>query len=581
MPEKDKRLIQLRRNLHKLSKSLEDAKYDRSHATAPFKGLDKVEHYLTKITEVMSDNTVITQDFSPELIVEFLDCWDAILEHVIRMPQHKLIPNLYILMCQIVEIKQLQPMSLADFPAPDEVSPQIEKLLVFYYNNLSKTALYCLLALSSAEEVETAEKREKKSTSLAASPAKKRTFEFQTKVRPFAEDFYEEAARVFVLVSIKITSLYEKVLQTVRFVTAGKVLDKEEKEEILSEEMKENFPVFKKWESYEKFITGKNKQCLKYFTALSEFESSWLVHFEYRGRFEMQYMRCWIEHVTLFAKDDIKEFPGYKIFHNEILALTEFPSDMFSPSFVCAEAFGAFSLVDENVYTTVIEKKSKKTNFYDVDGMGDLLLVEHFMYTYFCNTNFEVPKFNSDLFVKIHTKILESDSYALTCLTLSTLYQALLCVSFEDRKALVNYVLSKNFFNKMFCHWNHYVRMFFCELLLYRSTMSPSWNRVKTNTLLPPEKKTYDAAKLSGSDMLKFDQNTLDCIKQNISNLKAAQKNPNLVADKKVIKYVQHGIKDYDAEMKDYTAWEKNNPLAPLYNMLEMTRLNRLDQNVM
>ncbi|ELP84534.1 hypothetical protein EIN_170590 [Entamoeba invadens IP1] len=584
MSEKDKKaqLKALVRNSKKLQKALSDARAERTHSGVIVKGADKVDHYLTKFTTLMPDEYFDSIPFTNDVSTELLNTWNCAIEHLIKMPQHNVTPSIYFLMCKLIQIKQIQPMALADFPAPDEVAPQVEKLLELYYSCLAKTALYFILALNDADEIEEYEKKEKKPNTLVPPRKKKKlsTFQFSSTVKPINPDYYDDAAHAFVLISQRVPDIYEGILETVNYLSGAKIGEKGCV--VLTEEVKENFQMFKKWESVEKYISGKSPNCEKLCQAIDTMDMKWLVHFQCRGRFAIQYIKAWIEYIVKNEKD-VKNYPGYSIFYNEINSIMDLTGEeLVSPIFVCAEAYAAFSCFDPEIYKTVLTKKVKKTNFYDIDQMGELLLIEHFMYTYYGNKEMIVKNFDYDMFESVHSKIMESDNYALICLLISTIYQIIPVLPGESRKRVVShFILSHRNFDRMFCHWNHNVRVFFCELLLYKITVCPSWNRVKSNALLQIEKPLYDKLKTSEFDMFKTDVKIVETVNNRISSVKKAkEKGFDREDEKKLSIYISPALKDFESEYTDYKNWENTNAAEPLYKLLEMTRLNRLDKDV-
>ncbi|EDR21581.1 hypothetical protein EDI_284990 [Entamoeba dispar SAW760] len=570
MSEKDKKgqLKKLQRNCKKFEKALGECKVERSHSSSNIKGLDKVEHYLKKFNQLMLEQNNSEITFSCELINEIISLWASIVEYLIRLPKNNLMPELFIVIVRIMNINQIQPLTLADFPAPDEVPQQTEKLLDAYYNALAKTALYLLLSLNISDEITQYEKKDKN------------TFQFSTTIKPLPADYYEEAARLFVLISIRIPDLYEGILETLNYLNGGKIGEKGGI--ILTEELKENYPLFKKWESYSNYISSKSSHAEKLNNAISSMDNKWLIHFEARSGFAVEYIRCWGEYIRKEIISNIKEYPGYLLFSNELMNIFEIPSEeLITPIYIIAEAYGSFSCIDIEIYKKVITEKIKKTNLYDIDGMGELLIIEHFIYTYFGHEGIILDCFDFSLFESIHSCIIASDSYALICLTISMIYQVIPILPCELRKKVIfNFVLSHKLFNTLFCHWNHYVRMFFQELLLYRCTVSPSRNRIKKHSLLPKEMDIYKRISTKEIDMIKEDQKIIDKIDSRISSIKKVkEKGFENDEDKKKSIYIVPSLQDYEIEKSDYKQWEQTNSDEPLYQILEMTRLNKLDQN--
>ncbi|BFU25433.1 hypothetical protein EHI8A_053880 [Entamoeba histolytica HM-1:IMSS-B] len=587
MSEKDKKgqLKKLQRNCKKFEKALGECKVERSHSNSSIKGLDKVEHYLKKFNQLMPEQNSNEITFSYELINEIISLWASIVEYLIRLPKNSVMPELFIVIVKIMNINQIQPLTLADFPAPDEISPQTEKLLDAYYNALAKTTLYLLLSLNISDEITQYEKKDKKvKTGSLIPPSKKKkklsTFQFSTTIKALPIDYYEEAARLFVLISIRIPDLYESILETLNYLNGGKIGEKGGV--ILTEELKENYPIFKKWESYSNYISSKSSHAEKLSNAISSMDNKWLIHFEARSGFAVEYIRCWGEYIRKEIISNIKEYPGYLLFSNELMNIFEIPSEeLITPIYIIAEAYGSFSCIDIEIYKKVITEKIKKTNLYDIDGMGELLIIEHFIYTYFGHEGIILDCFDFSLFESIHSCIIASDSYALICLTISMIYQVIPILPCELRKKVIfNFVLSHKLFNTLFCHWNHYVRMFFQELLLYRCTVSPSRNRIKQGSFLPKEKDIYKRISTKEIDMTKEDQNIIDKIDSRISSIKKVkEKGFKNDEDKKKSIYIVPSLQDYEIEMDDYKQWEQTNSDEPLYQILEMTRLNKLDQN--
>ncbi|KAL7715000.1 Uncharacterized protein QTN25_007460 [Entamoeba marina] len=183
---------------------------------------------------------------------------------------------------------------------------------------------------------------------------------------------------------------------------------------------------------------------------------------------------------------------------------------------------------------------------------------------------------------KTHLLIFESDSYALLCMTLSTIYQILPVVNSKIRKSIIGgFILSNKIFNKLFCHWHHNVRIFYHELLLYRCTVSPSWNRIKNNCLLKEEKKKYSLIDDDVNDLIKYDKKVIHTISSKIDAVKSAEKNGFGPEEKKLSVYIQLALKDFSNEWELYQKWEATNDITPYYQILEMTRLNKFDENTL
>ncbi|KAL7720372.1 THO complex subunitTHOC2 C-terminal domain-containing protein [Entamoeba marina] len=559
----------LLRNCKKLQRSLADTKSDKSHSLFFIqKSSDKVTHYLDKIHELLPSSFLLNDELSLpfEVLYAFLSLWETINDFIVRMQKHPLVLDCFTLLVKLIQIPQYQPLHLADFPAPDELSSQTEQLLNLYYTNLVKTALFIISALNCA---------------LLPSLRKKKitTYQFSYSIKALNTDLHEEIARIFVLISHRLPELYELIFETLMFISNEKV--DERSIVVLTDEVKMNYPSFYKWESYSNYVTSSNSTSGKLYTALKSISNSWCIHFEIRSGFAFRYFRCWAEFIKSILRTDYNEYPGYTLICDELLMYSNHVSNAaISPIYVVAQAYASFCILDMTLYSRFLENKTKHINFYDVDSMGDYLITEHFLYTYFLCHDVILNTFDYDSFKKTHLLIFESDSYALLCMTLSTIYQILPVVNSKIRKSIIGgFMLSNKIFNKLFCHWHHNVRIFYHELLLYRCTVSPSWNRIKNNCLLKEEKKKYSLIDDDVNDLIKYDKKVIHTINSKIDAVKSAEKNGFGPEEKKLSVYIQPALKDFSNEWELYQKWEATNDITPYYQLLEMTRLSKWDQN--
>ncbi|KAL7715001.1 THO complex subunitTHOC2 C-terminal domain-containing protein [Entamoeba marina] len=371
----------LLRNCKKLQRSLADTKSDKSHSLFSIqKSSDKVTHYLDKIHELLPPQFLLNDELSLpfEVLYAFLGLWETINDFVVRMQKHPLVLDCFTLLVKLIQIPQYQPLHLADFPAPDELSSQTKQLLNLYYTNLVKTALFIISTLNCSDELQDFEKKQKtktKPTKKALLPSLRKksfvTYQFSHTIKALSTDLYEEIARVFVLISHRLPELYELIFETLMFISNEKV--DERSIVVLTDEVKMNYPSFYKWESYSNYVTSSNSTSGKLYTALKSISNSWCIHFEIRSSFAFNYYRYWAEFIKSILRTDYNEYPGYTLIYNELLTCSTYScNSVYSPVYVVAQAAAAFCILDMKLYSKFVESKTKHINFYDVNSMGGL-----------------------------------------------------------------------------------------------------------------------------------------------------------------------------------------------------------------
>ncbi|ELP86949.1 hypothetical protein EIN_316280, partial [Entamoeba invadens IP1] len=112
----------------KLTKTLNEIKGGKSKLFTLSNPEDGLETQLKKFHQVLETESKASE-FSLETIQTVVDLWSSAIDFVLRNPQHQFLNGVLNLILKLFELPQIQPMVLADFPAPDEVDANTEKVL--------------------------------------------------------------------------------------------------------------------------------------------------------------------------------------------------------------------------------------------------------------------------------------------------------------------------------------------------------------------------------------------------------------------------------------------------------------------
>ena len=580
MSEKKIPYKEITRNLKKFSRSLDECKRERPHDT--LKGIDKVHHYITKIEHLMPIGIFGTSPIPNETMIELINLWDSCVEFLIKIPSSDCVYNITNMIYQIITLEQLLPINLVEFPAPDDVSSSLKKILDSYYTTMTKTILYIIYGIEGDEFVVEYSKRTHKTRPQIPSKKKKlSSFQFSSSIRQIHRDIYDEIAKIFVVLTIRFNNIYEEILETINMLNKNKFSDKNGI--VLTEELKQNYSCFNQWESFGKFVCSKNQKLERLGQAINGIDQKWLLHFDCRSQFAMYYLRFWAEYVHSTIKFEPTAFPGYDLFVNELYTIGQLDfAKMNDVQHIYGQAVGAFGVIDENVYKQAIEYNQKKCNLYSLEHLGMLLLLQHFVYTYIGGTIGILKGFDFEIFKKLMNAVFDTDFFETLCMCISTLYQLLPILPAKERqKVIIDYLLDEKLFRKLFCHWNQTVRSFYMELVMYRLTISPSIQRIQSNELLSIEKERYKTLQNETDiDLLEFDKKVIGVIEKRIAGIeKGKKKGFSKKEEKKLNVYIEMALKDYQEEKEEYTKWELKKIYEPHYLMLEMTRLNKFESN--
>lgn len=180
------------RNCKKLTKSINDCKADKKADFKEMKGQEKFFHYCTKFDQLIRENKFETLEVNDEMKLELLKLWDACNEHLKKSSTDAITFQLFDLIYTLMNIPQYQPFNLADFPAPDEVSPNVRLILISFYKNICKTAIFIIVSLDMCKEVMKFQETErvKRAATLEKQLRKSQVYQMACPPKPLEIEFF-------------------------------------------------------------------------------------------------------------------------------------------------------------------------------------------------------------------------------------------------------------------------------------------------------------------------------------------------------------------------------------------------------
>ncbi|ELP84996.1 hypothetical protein EIN_078980 [Entamoeba invadens IP1] len=325
---------------------------------------DALKESLSKVDQMFESDFIQTAQLTPEITLDLLSLWANSNEFILRLPHHTYTLDVFKLIHRIINIKQIQPIALADFPAPDEMDPTTEKILEIYFNNTCKTTLFLLFALNGSSSIRNIVEQNKKrySPPIGAIPKVEhtKTLSFYRSVEGLNSEYTDIVAKILVEFTMRIPGMYELILEKVD--TFGSTSPRKSVE-ILREEVKMEFPSFRKWESFGNFVSSKNSRSKSFGESIYCVEQYWLLHFEARSEFAIRYYKYWAEYAQKDCpKDAIETYPGFSIFKKELTQL--FVQDK-ATSLSIGNTLAAFGILEEDGIHAILnfrfkDQKSRK-----------------------------------------------------------------------------------------------------------------------------------------------------------------------------------------------------------------------------